>query len=357
MLESTSGSTVKNLEIEGGASTWALVRVQGTSGSYTKNNTITGCHLHSAYGPNNGGFGVYGWYNDGLRVLGTEIHDIALDGMYLHFITRLEVGYGDIYDVNTRYRVNTDQSVSSGDGIQLNGLYDGFHIHHTTIDRSTTGNKFALILNSSEAGSESASGVIEHCTFRGSPGAPVSLYIERGRGIVTRYNRFEDTPMGVRITGGLTSDNLIHHNLFYDSTDGVYVTTNAAGVPAGTRVYNNVFYHVTGRHIGASRSPVEARNNLHARAGDGGVALYSNNATFVSSNHCYDTTATAGSLGVSGASVVGSPLFVDGPGHDFRLQAGSPCLDRGVDVGLSVDFDGTPIPQRGAPDIGAFERR
>jgi hypothetical protein len=35
------------------------------------------------------------------------------------------------------------------------------------------------------------------------------------------------------------------------------------------------------------------------------------------------------------------------------LQAGSPAIDAGVDVGLTKDFEGNPIV--GTPDIGAYE--
>jgi len=38
---------------------------------------------------------------------------------------------------------------------------------------------------------------------------------------------------------------------------------------------------------------------------------------------------------------------------DFRLKAGSPAINAGVDVGLTTDFLGKPI--RGVPDIGAYE--
>jgi len=40
--------------------------------------------------------------------------------------------------------------------------------------------------------------------------------------------------------------------------------------------------------------------------------------------------------------------------NNYKLQADSPCIDAGVDVGLSQDFDGTVF--HGIPDIGAFER-
>ena len=41
--------------------------------------------------------------------------------------------------------------------------------------------------------------------------------------------------------------------------------------------------------------------------------------------------------------------------EDFRLKTGSRAIDAGRDVGLKADFNGTPIPQGTAPDIGAYE--
>lgn len=46
------------------------------------------------------------------------------------------------------------------------------------------------------------------------------------------------------------------------------------------------------------------------------------------------------------AGLLGDPLFVDPDNEDFHLQASSPAIDRGADVGL---------PTMEAPDIGAFE--
>jgi len=51
------------------------------------------------------------------------------------------------------------------------------------------------------------------------------------------------------------------------------------------------------------------------------------------------------------------PLFVNKTGADFHLQANSPAVDTGTDVGLSKDFDGKSVPYGTAPDIGAYEYR
>lgn len=50
------------------------------------------------------------------------------------------------------------------------------------------------------------------------------------------------------------------------------------------------------------------------------------------------------------------PLFVDRTNGNYRLQAGSPCINVGTNApGLSVDLDGLPRVVDGVVDMGAFE--
>ena len=48
------------------------------------------------------------------------------------------------------------------------------------------------------------------------------------------------------------------------------------------------------------------------------------------------------------------PGFVN-PGTDFHIKSTSPCINAGVNVGLTKDYDDTPVPQQNDPDIGAHE--
>jgi hypothetical protein len=42
-------------------------------------------------------------------------------------------------------------------------------------------------------------------------------------------------------------------------------------------------------------------------------------------------------------------------GGDYHLQAGSPAINAGLNLGYPLDFDGKAVPQGTAPDIGAYE--
>ncbi|MBC7425353.1 MAG: hypothetical protein H7321_02360 [Bacteroidia bacterium] len=47
------------------------------------------------------------------------------------------------------------------------------------------------------------------------------------------------------------------------------------------------------------------------------------------------------------------PLFNDAPKSNLRLKVGSPAIDKGDNIGISIDFDDKT--RSGIPDIGAFE--
>jgi hypothetical protein len=58
-------------------------------------------------------------------------------------------------------------------------------------------------------------------------------------------------------------------------------------------------------------------------------------------------------------NLTNAPLFINGMGGDFRLQAGSPCIDAGTNPPVLVtgfgDLDGNPRIRGAAVDMGAYE--
>jgi hypothetical protein len=57
------------------------------------------------------------------------------------------------------------------------------------------------------------------------------------------------------------------------------------------------------------------------------------------------------------AAAIGSPGFVNAPGGNYRLAAGSAAIDKGSSLPqVARDFDGVARPVGPRPDAGAFER-
>ena len=54
-------------------------------------------------------------------------------------------------------------------------------------------------------------------------------------------------------------------------------------------------------------------------------------------------------------SIQSDPKLIDVNNYNFRLLSNSPCIDAGINIGLTTDYDGSPVPQGPGVDIGAFE--
>ena len=56
-------------------------------------------------------------------------------------------------------------------------------------------------------------------------------------------------------------------------------------------------------------------------------------------------------------TLTAEPGVVNAAEHDFQLRADSPCVDAGGETESRADFQGVPVPQGTAPDLGAYECR
>ena len=175
-----------------------------------------------------------------------------------------------------------------------------------------------------------------------------------GTGLKLYYNIFNLDGVGQGIGGG--------H--FYDSD------LSPAPDSGPNEIYNNTVYNFLSYGIFGNTDSVIYRNNLVIQKAQVALAnltigvdidysVYYNTADDNPKNWYWNgsryTTLSAfqSASGQEANSIAAAPLFTDAANGDFSLQAGSPAINAGTDVGLTQDINGNPIV--GAPDIGAYE--
>jgi hypothetical protein len=95
-------------------------------------------------------------------------------------------------------------------------------------------------------------------------------------------------------------------------------------------------------------------SNLVYLSGVPGCIHYRGRRMSVAQWNAYDGIQMAD---VIAANIQTEPLFENAAARIFSLRPQSPCIDTGIDVGLTADFEGSPVPRGPRPDIGAYEFR
>jgi hypothetical protein len=147
-----------------------------------------------------------------------------------------------------------------------------------------------------------------------------------------------------------TSDNQIYQNQTWanGACGIVFWRSNSTGPIKNNLIYNNVIW----------RNKYEGVDNQNLPAAQFSGNVFRNNiiglngtdkpgASMITGNVWDHNLWVFGSVYPGSFNIVGEPLFVAPLDGDFRLQAGSPAIDRGISMGLP--FSGS------APDMGRFE--
>jgi len=96
---------------------------------------------------------------------------------------------------------------------------------------------------------------------------------------------------------------------------------------------------------------IEKNNIYHIK----GFNKFTNFTGYTHTNNLYFLTDTEQNLTLDPTDISSDPAFVNVSSKNLRLQAGSPAIDKGADLGYTADYDDNSIPVGPAPDIGAFE--
>lgn len=203
--------------------------------------------------------------------------------------------------------------------------------------------------------------------------------------IVRRNKIYNNQYNGVIVNNA--DNNKIYYNLIYDNGSAAYygvginLFDSSSGTCTGNQIYNNVLYGNSqiGLYVQTEQTNLKIENNIFQH--NFGYSPYTeiwleNGYTYsglvIDYNlyyheydsgywdaHCWYDGSTSytftgwQALGYDANSLNADPLMIDPANGDFTLQVGSPCIDAGVDVGLTTDYVGNTITQ--LPDIGAYE--
>jgi len=153
-------------------------------------------------------------------------------------------------------------------------------------------------------------------------------------------------------------NNIFRYNKFHNLSlrAPVYIQSGTTG----NQVYGNVFYNFNDTGIAMRGTNTKVWNNtLHSTvSGSKGILVECSSGCELRNNIIItNSSPISGSAGTTiSNSLTTDPKFVDAGKSNFRLNAQSPAIDKGITLSqVATDVDGTRRPQGSAYDIGAYE--
>lgn len=223
-----------------------------------------------------------------LSIVYNHIHHCGFDGIMNRYCSDAEMAHNHIHDVNLQFNIagQEDQADSPGDCIQCNsGGTQVVNIHHNTLDHSSTGNKFGVLIASANV-----LGSIHH-------------------NHILCINSIEDHPVsGIYIFPPAGAVN-IYNNLIENPTYGLYSYADGAKFN-----YNIVLNAVVGVTVLNNHS-CEINNNLFINYSQAGV-IKTTNASLVSHNNVFKSTANAYNISPGGTVQISHDHFDGCSGWD-----------------------------------------
>jgi len=172
---------------------------------------------------------------------------------------------------------------------------------------------------------------------------------------IVRKNAIHDNVDQLLVTG---QGNSVYNNLLWGRGWAIAVCSSS-GRCDGNMIYHNTTYAtLVGIAVRDTATSTLVQNNIVQQSGgypDDSIINFGH-GTVIQHNLMDRGITNFGSNATIAHNIVGHAWFISAAAHDFRLQPSSPAINAGMTVSLvTEDFEGTPRPQGGSYDIGAFE--
>jgi hypothetical protein len=375
-ISGCSNVTFKNITVDADNHGWYGIVVGadvasfgGAAQSNESNITIQGCSILDCYKAATyvNAIFVRTWNTDisNVSIISCTIDGSSNSGIafYPGKVEDSAPYYGNLLNMYAGYNTITNcNKLNNGVGgyIMLSHKTTNAVVEHNTITSGASGHAIGILIG----GSSTNVGYF-----------PTGFIIRYNDINLATANRCISLEAGQAITGSF------YYNKFYSSGEyAVLVMTSAspAWTGASLNFYNNTMASAVGatfRDQSGIVGVVTLKNNLlinTAATGDytgfgfwgetSYLPTHSNNLYYKTQNAAYrvvytqsaDTYYTPAQIATWEATGVSAdPRLTNLAGFDWTLQAGSPAINNGTDVGLTKDKDGCIII--GNPDIGCYE--
>lgn len=288
-----------------------------------------------------------------IRIHNCTINNIADDGIFAQNIHQLTIDSCQIARVNQKYlTTGTSEKEAPGDGIQLINC-SNFSIEYCNIDRTDTGNKFAIIANQCKHGFI-AYNQIQGPLSTANGGAAIYLGYTTDS-ITIAHNQIANSPCALY---SHAKTQTIYRNIIYDNENGIWlhntqntmllhntlVNNNISIIGKNFHLYNNIIVNDSAKEpIIKLLGPIKSNFNCFFAPSMGQIF-----------NNYISLKAYQQNTGNGNHSLFADPRFLASEKNNFALSPGSPCIDEGR-ILSTPELQAAPF-YGNRPDIGAIEK-
>jgi hypothetical protein len=173
--------------------------------------------------------------------------------------------------------------------------------------------------------------------------------------------------LNTELPGNANSNIRVFYNILYDNNEGIALHSQNGSDLTSISIFNNVFAKNTGHGLywdstvlNHLKGTQQLKNNIFwgntgTQIADLTTGAYAIAQTIIDYN-LFAALASSDTFGLHPVKT-SDAKFTDYAQNDYTLQSTSPARNAGVNVGLTTDFAGNPVPAwlGKNPDIGAFE--